>query len=368
MHAPHVLADPESQVEERNHWRYKHLASCSTLREGGPIGVMVLQRRTPLPFTDKQIELVTNFADQAVIAIENTRLLNEVQRAHGSFESLEQQTATSEVLKVISSSPGELEPVFNAMLENATRICEAKFGNLVSLRGRCLSLAAHARNTPPAYSENGEAEPVVRLRQPESPLDRVAANQTARPNCRFKGGAGLYRRRSSRRRARRSAGARTHVAVPMLKEDELVGAIAIYHQEVRPFTDKQIELVKNFAAQAVIAIENTRLLNELRKSLSTADRDGRCAQGYQPLDRRTEAGFRRILQNATRICEARFGISALREGDALRRVARHGAPTRLCHTCVMNGISSNTGERPRTCWSRMKQIVHIEDITHPSLT
>src|SRR6202035_77549 len=202
------------------------------------------------PFTDKQIELVRNFAAQAVIAIENTRLLNELR------QSLEQQTATAEVLQVISSSPGELAPVFQSMLENATRICEAKFGSLLSFDGEMVELAAEV-GTPPQFSEfmrqRGPFSPV-----PGSHLDRVmrttqlshtadyAAEAVDSPPVRF-------------------GGARSTVDVPMLKDGALVGVVSIYRQEVRPFADKQIALLQNFAAQAVIAIENTRLLNELRQ-------------------------------------------------------------------------------------------------------
>src|SRR4029450_2771411 len=245
------------------------------LREGNPIGTLFLSRTTVDPFTQQQIELVTTFGDQAVIAIENVRLFDEVQaRTHELSEALEQQTATSEVLQVISRSPGELEPVFNTMLENATRICEAKVGNLFLREGdNFRAVAVHGGSE---YADWFRREPVVVMRdQPGSPLDRLTrTNQVVHiPDLRLDQS---YLDRTPRIVALvESAGARTHIVVPMLKENELIGAIVIYRTEVRPFTDKQIDLVKSFASQAVIAIENTRLLNELRESLqqqtATAD-------------------------------------------------------------------------------------------------
>src|SRR6266516_4669484 len=229
------------------------------MREGSPIGVLLLQRSVIQPFTHKQIGLATTFADQAVIAIENVRLFDEVQaRTRELSEALEQQTATSEVLQVISSSPGELEQVFQSMLENAVRICEAKFGVRCRYEGGRVRAAAWL-GVPPAYEaslrERGSFRPDAR-----APLDRLL-----RTNELVHTAEELAE--SSPSPAAKYGGARSLVAVPMRKENELVGAFVIYRTEVRPFSQKQIELVTNFAAQAVIAIENTRLLNELRESL-----------------------------------------------------------------------------------------------------
>ena len=230
------------------------------LKDNELIGAFNLFRQEVRPFTDKQIELVKNFAAQAVIAIENTRLLNELR------ELLERQTATSEVLSVISSSPGELSPVFQTMLENAVHICEAKFGNLFLIDGDGCRWAGGV-GTPPKLAEYFTQSTPFRP-TPGSHLDRVMRTKQVSYSADDTAEAVIGA-------AARLGGARSTICVPMLKDDALLGAIFIYRTEVRPFTDKQIALVQNFAAQAVIAIENTRLLNELRESLqqqtATAD-------------------------------------------------------------------------------------------------
>ena len=280
IHLPDVLADPEYRATGyQKVFGYRTNLGVPLLREGTAIGVFSLTRDEVKPFTEKQIELATTFADQAAIAIENARLLNELrQRTADLAESLEQQMATSEVLRVISSSPGDLEPVFQAMLENATRICEAQFATLWLAETEGLRAVA-VHNAPPAFAE-ARRQSLVPPGQ-NTAVSRVITSKAVE-QVEDLAADPAYRQRDPLRVALvELVGARTLLVVPMLKEDELVGAISIYRQEVRSFTDKQIELLKNFAAQAVIAIENARLLNELRQrttDLSKSLEDLRTAQ------------------------------------------------------------------------------------------
>jgi signal transduction histidine kinase len=234
------------------------------LSEGRGLGAIFVGRETVGLFSDTEVALLKTFAAQAVIAIENTRLLNELrQRTDDLSEALEQQTATSEVLGVISSSPGELEPVFNAILENATRICSAEFGVLWRRFDDGTAEIFSSLGVPSAFAEFLQRGP--HRPGPFSPLNRVAKTRQRVHIADFRVDQAYLDRDPLAVAGVELGGQRTLVVVPMLKEDKLVGMIAIYRQEVRPFTDKQIELVENFAAQAVIAIENTRLLNELRQ-------------------------------------------------------------------------------------------------------
>jgi class 3 adenylate cyclase/putative methionine-R-sulfoxide reductase with GAF domain len=240
------------------------------LKENELIGAFALARKEVRPFTDKQIELVKNFAAQAVIAIENARLLNELrqrttdltERTADLTEALEQQTATSEVLEAISRSPGGLEPVFQAMLEKAVRICDAKFGSILRWDNEAAHLVA-THNAPPAFTEARRRS--TNPANPKTSFGRMVATKAVVHVADAAAEPGYVEQHDPAAVAAvELGGQRTALYVPMLKESELIGAFTLSRQDVRPFTDKQIELVQNFAAQAVIAIENARLLNELR--------------------------------------------------------------------------------------------------------
>jgi GAF domain-containing protein len=326
------------------------------LKEGELIGNLLLYRQEVRPFTDKQIALVQNFAAQAVIAIENTRLLNELR------ESLQQQTATSEVLRVISSSPSELAPVFQTMLANATRLCDATFGFLFLYEGDWRFRVVAMSNAPPAFAELRQREPIFEA-SPQTGLGRAVATRDVVHIADYAEEA-IYKEQHHPAAVALAelGGARTFLVVPMLKDSEIAGAIAIYRQQVRPFTNKQIELVKSFANQAVIAIENTRLLNELRESLeqqtATSELLGVISRSSGDLG----PVFESVLANAIRICGAKFGGLFLCEGDAVRVVAFHNAPNALAELWRREPLLRPGPGLAISRSTKSKQVVQIADI------
>jgi GAF domain-containing protein len=339
---PPGFAGPQLAI----HAGARTLLAVPMLKENELVGYIIIYRQEPEPFTEKHIELVTNFAAQAVIAIENTRLLNELR------ESLEQQTATSEVLRVISSSLGQLEPVFQAMLESATRICDAEYGLLFNYDGRLFNTIA-ARNVPPSLlnfiEQRGAFLP---------PPGTVLHDMLTTGNAVHRADASASPVQSA---PVRLGGAKAFLAVPMFKDETLVGAISIYRQEARPFTDKQIELMRNFAAQAVIAIENARLLNELRESLQqqTATSDvlkviSRSAFDLQPV-------LDTLAESAVRLCEAKDAFIFLRKDELYHVVARYGFSPEFQNYLVEHPRSPDRGSvTGRTALEG--KVIHVPDV------
>ena len=309
------------------------------LREGNSIGAIVIRRQQVQPFTDKQISLLKIFADQAVIAIENVRLFNELK------ESLEQQTATSEVLRVIAGSPTDIQPVLDAVTESAVKLAGATRGHIRQYDGEFLRLVA-------TYGE--------------SPEEVAVFQAPVRPRPESRSGRAFLDRRPihdvdaqvQRHAMAAQTGARTALAVPLLREETAVGVFTIWRDVVEPFTERQIELVKTFADQAVVAIENVRLFNELKESLEqqTATSEILGVIASSPTD--IQPVLDTVAENAARLCDASNSVIHLAEGDVLRRVAVFGGLSRGpvgAEAVIDRGKLSHRAVLDR-------QVVHVHDL------
>ena len=337
--------------------RFGHRSALGVplIREGSALGTILVRRAEVRPFDQKNIALLTTFADQAVIAIENVRQFNETQ------EALDQQTATSEVLKVISSSAGELQPVFQTMLAKAIELCDASFGAMWLVDGDGYRTAALHGDLPEAYIEQWRSGT---LHHPKAVIPMVRAIRSRKPVH----VPDMLKDEAYQSRAPLAvsvveiAGIRTLLTVPLLKEDEAIGVVTIYRREMRPFTNKQIELVQNFASQAVIAIENTRLLSELRESLQQQTATADVLKVISSSPGELEPVFKAMLESALRICEAEFGMLMLHhrgDGSFDTRVMV-GAPPALVDALLHRSFTPPPGN-PLDRMLRTKKTVHVVD-------
>ncbi len=326
-------------------------------KDGALLGVLVIYRREVLPFTDKQIALLQNFAAHAVIAMENARLITETR------EALEQQTATAEVLQVINSSPGDLAPVFDAILEKAHALCGIAFGALhVNENGKFRAAAVRGVTGGLAELLRQPLDP-----PPGSPAARLLGGQ---PIVQITDMAEFAKHHPDDPRAQACAedGLRTVLFVPLRKDDDLLGHVAAFRQEVRPFSEKQIALLQNFAAQAVIAMENARLLGELHErtrdlqeslEYQTAISDVLKVISGSTFD--IQPVFETISETATRLCDADFALFSRREADAYRVVATFAFSPEF--DAFIRGRLLPTGRGSLSSQvAAAGQVVHINDV------
>jgi GAF domain-containing protein len=366
VHIHDIMADPEYEFPEGQRLgRYRTLLGVPLLREGVLLGIIGMGREEVRPFTEKQIELVTTFADQAMIAIENVRLLLELQNRNRDLtEALEQQTATSEVLRVIASSPTELQPVLDTVIENAVTLAGAKQGHIRQYDGEFLRVVAH-------YNET--AEQIAKLQ-----------DAPTRPGLESLSGRAFLERKSQhildaqaesqdeplfyQLQAHHELGIRTLMVVPLLRKEAAIGTISIWRDFVEPFTERQMELVKTFADQAVIAIENVRLFKELQVrncDLTEAlEQQTATSEVLKVISRSTfdlQPVLDTLVENATRLCGAERGFIYRVDNDVFRMAAHYGIPPELRDFWQQNVIRPGRGSSTGRA-ALERRTIHIPDV------
>ena len=316
---------PPSSVAIARQLAYRGIMSVPMLREGAPIGTITLARRERGRFTDKQVELVTTFADQAVIAIENTRLFEAEQASKRELqESLEYQTAMSDVLGVISRSPNELQPVLDTIVLTAQRLCQAEFALIHTRREDDLLHLAASSSADPAFVEWVMEHPIKGGDGSNSGLVLLEKKTVHWPDA-------LAEPQFSAFKLREQSKARTMLGVPVEREDQVVAVLFLARMTVKPFSQRQIKLVETFADQAVIAIENTRLFEaeqaskrELQESLEYQTATSEVLNVISRSPTNVQPVFDAIASSAAKLCDALDAVVLRLDGDSLRFVAHYG--------------------------------------------
>ena len=333
-------ADAEPELAWAIRGNVKSVLGVPLMRDGAAIGVITLSTKEPGGLSDGQVALLQTFAEQAVIAIGSAATYRSLQeRTDELEESLDRQTATAEVLQVITASPGELNPVFDTMLEKAMRLCSAAFGVLATFDGESFFTTA-GRGIPPAFEEFVRQPIRLDIEHPDSALWRVARGVDVihEPDITddeiYRSGIG------SRRELAELGGARTRLMVALRRDDVLLGIINVYRTEVRPFSAKQIALLQDFAAQAVIAMENARLLTEQREALERQTATSEVLQVINTSPGETQPVFDLILQRATQLCDAQMASLVLFDGTLMHLAGHSGMDA--------EGASSYAAQFPRS--------------------
>jgi PAS domain S-box-containing protein len=320
------------------------------------VGAININRQEVRPFSDKQIALLQNFAAQAVIAMENARLITETQ------EALEQQTATAEVLQVINSSPGDLAPVFDAMLEKAVHLCEATHGHLWRYDGECFHPAT-AFGEPSYVRWFEQRGPVRPNPDGDGFLGRVVRGERVLYIADVRE-TQAYRTGDAQVKALvELSGGRSVITIALRKEAELVGAMTVYRQDVRPFTDKQIALLQNFAAQAVIAMENARLITETREALEQQTATAEVLQVINSSPGNLAPVFDAMLEKALALCGAAFGIMLTYDGERFHDAALRGVPEAFAEHRRRNPPVFVQGSSPARLLQGESIVHHVDLLT-----